>query len=58
MGQFTGLMGKSSGQALQSMLQSAGSQSQKSGTIATIIGLVTLLFNGKWRIWRDPVGPE
>ena len=43
MGQFTGLMGKSSGEALQSMLQSAGSQSQKSGTIATIIGIVTLL---------------
>ena len=43
MGQFSGLMGKGSGQALQSMLQSAGSQSQKSGTIATIIGLVTLL---------------
>src|SRR5262245_38926811 len=43
MGQFTGLMGKGSGDALQSMLQSAGSQSQKSGTIATIIGVVTLL---------------
>src|ERR1051326_8763164 len=43
MGQFSGLMGKSSGQALQTMLQSAGSQSQKSGTIATIIGVVTLL---------------
>jgi membrane protein len=43
MGQFSGLMGKGSGDALSSMLQSAGSQSQKSGTIATIIGLVTLL---------------
>src|SRR5205085_7850260 len=43
MGQFSGLMGKGSGDALGSMLQSAGSQSQKSGTIATIIGLVTLL---------------
>jgi len=43
MGQFSGLMGKGSGDALTSMLQSAGSQSQKSGTIATIIGLVTLL---------------
>jgi membrane protein len=43
MGQFSGLMGKGSGDALQSMLQSAGSQSQKSGTIATIIGVVTLL---------------
>jgi membrane protein len=43
LGQFNGLMGKSSGQALQTMLQSAGSQSQKSGTIATIIGVVTLL---------------
>ncbi|MBV9964409.1 MAG: YihY/virulence factor BrkB family protein, partial [Alphaproteobacteria bacterium] len=43
MGQFSGLMGKGSGQALQSMLQSAGSQSQKSGAIATIVGLVTLL---------------
>ena len=36
MGQFSGLMGKGSGDALASMLQSAGSQSQKSGTIATI----------------------
>jgi membrane protein len=43
MGQFTGLMGKGSGDALQSMLQSAGSQSNKAGTIATIVGLVTLL---------------
>jgi membrane protein len=43
MGQFSGLMGKGSGDALQSMLQSAGSQSQKSGMIATIIGVVTLL---------------
>jgi membrane protein len=43
LGQFSGLMGKSSGQALQTMLQSAGSQSQKSGTVATIIGVVTLL---------------
>src|SRR5438105_5626767 len=43
MGQFSGMMGKGSGDALASMLQSAGSQSQKSGTIATIIGLVTLL---------------
>jgi membrane protein len=43
LGQFSGLMGKSSGQALQTMLQSAGGQSQKSGTIATIIGVVTLL---------------
>jgi membrane protein len=43
MGQFSGLMGKGSGDALGSMLQSAGSQSQKSGTIATIIGVVTLL---------------
>jgi len=43
MGQFSGLMGKGSGDALQSMLQSAGNQSQKSGTIATIIGVVTLL---------------
>jgi membrane protein len=43
MGQFSGLMGKGSGDALGSMLQSAGSQSQKSGTIATIIGIVTLL---------------
>jgi len=43
MGQFSGLMGKGSGDALRSMLQSAGSQSQKSGTIATIIGVMTLL---------------
>lgn len=43
MGQFTGLMGKGSGDALQSMLQSAGSQSNKAGAIATIIGVVTLL---------------
>jgi membrane protein len=43
MGQFSGMMGKGSGDALASMLQSAGSQSQKSGTIATIIGVVTLL---------------
>jgi membrane protein len=43
MGQFSGLMGKGSGDALAAMLQSAGSQSQKSGTIATIIGVVTLL---------------
>ncbi|MBV9484415.1 MAG: YihY/virulence factor BrkB family protein [Acidobacteria bacterium] len=43
LGQFSGLMGKSSGQALQTMLQSAGSQSQKSGAIATIVGVVTLL---------------
>jgi membrane protein len=43
MGQFSGLMGKGSGDALASMLQSAGSQSQKSGTIATIIGIVALL---------------
>jgi membrane protein len=43
MGQFSGLMGKGSGDALASMLQSAGSQSRKSGTIATIIGIVTLL---------------
>jgi membrane protein len=43
MGQFSGVMGKGSGDALGSMLQSAGSQSQKSGTIATIIGIVTLL---------------
>src|SRR5437588_825574 len=43
MGQFSGLMGKGSGDALASMLQSAGSQSQKSGTIATIVGVVTLL---------------
>src|ERR1700731_3154409 len=43
MGQFSGLMGKGSGDALASMLQSAGSQSQKAGTIATIIGIVTLL---------------
>ena len=43
MGQFTGLMGKGSGEALQSMLQSAGSQSNKAGAIATIIGVVTLL---------------
>jgi membrane protein len=43
MGQFSGLMGKGSSEALQSMLQSAGNQSQKTGTIATIIGLVTLL---------------
>jgi membrane protein len=43
MGQFSGLMGKGSGDALASMLQSAGSQSQQSGTIATIIGIVTLL---------------
>src|SRR5207244_2283308 len=32
-----------SGDALASMLQSAGSQSQKAGTIAAIIGIVTLL---------------
>jgi len=43
MGQFSGLMGKGSGDALASMLQSAGSQSQKSGMIATMIGIVTLL---------------
>jgi len=43
MDQFSGLMGKGSGDALASMLQSAGGQSQKSGTIATIIGVVTLL---------------
>src|SRR5438270_9893776 len=43
MGQFSGLMGKGSGDAMSSMMQSASSQSQKSGTIATIIGLVTLL---------------
>src|SRR5436853_2926894 len=43
MGQFSGLMGKGSGDALASMLQSAGSQSQKAGTIAAIIGVVTLL---------------
>jgi hypothetical protein len=43
MGQFSGLMGKGSGDALAAMLQSAGSQSHKSGTIATIIGIVTLL---------------
>jgi membrane protein len=43
MGQFSGLMGKGSGDALASMLQSAGSQSQKSGAIAAIIGIVTLL---------------
>jgi len=43
MGQFSGLMGKGSSEALQSMLQSAGSQNQKDGTIATIIGVVTLL---------------
>ena len=43
MGQFGGLMGKGSGDALASMLQSAGSQSQKAGTIAAIIGIVTLL---------------
>jgi len=43
MGQFSGLMGKGSGDALASMLQSAGGQSQKSGTIATIMGVVTLL---------------
>ena len=43
MGQFSGLMGKGSGDALAAMLQSAGSQSQKSGTIAAIIGIVTLL---------------
>jgi hypothetical protein len=42
-GQFSGLMGKGSGYASASMLQSAGSQSQQSGTIATIIGIVTLL---------------
>jgi membrane protein len=56
LGQFNGLMGKSSGQALQTMLQSAGSQSQKSGTIATIIGVVTLLITA--RVRRDPVSPE
>jgi membrane protein len=43
MGQFSGLMGKGSGDALASMLQSAGSQSKESGMIATIIGIVTLL---------------
>src|SRR3954451_12246365 len=43
LGQFSGLMGKGSGDALQSMLQSAGSQTNETGTIATIIGLVTLL---------------
>jgi membrane protein len=43
MGQFSGVMGKGSGDALRSMLQSAGSQSQKSGAIATTIGIVTLL---------------
>src|SRR2546423_8061445 len=43
MGQFSGMMGKGSGDALASMLQSAGSQSQKAGTIAAIIGVVTLL---------------
>jgi len=43
MAQFSGLMGKGSGDALASMLQSAGSQTQQSGTIATIIGVVTLL---------------
>jgi membrane protein len=31
MGQFSGLMGKSSGDARQSMLQSAGSQSRNRG---------------------------
>jgi membrane protein len=43
MGQFSGLMGKGSGDALASMLQSAGSQSKESGMMATIIGIVTLL---------------
>src|SRR5207248_7271799 len=39
MGQFSGLMGKGSGDALASMLQSAGGQRQKSGTIAAVIGV-------------------
>jgi membrane protein len=43
MGQFSGLMGKGSGDALGSMLQSAGSQSKEAGMMATIIGIVTLL---------------
>src|SRR5436309_16018301 len=43
MGQFSRPMGQGSGQALQSMLESAGSPSQKSGTIASLSGLVTLL---------------
>lgn len=40
-GQFAGLMGKSSGDALQTMVQGAGNTG--SSTVATIIGAVTLL---------------
>ena len=53
MGQFSGLMGKGSGDALASMLQSAGSQSQKAGTIATIVGLVTLLITASAPLERE-----
>lgn len=40
-GQFSGLMGKSSGDALTSMVQGAGNTG--TSTIATIIGVITLL---------------
>jgi membrane protein len=40
-GQFSGLMGSQTTDALQSMVQSASLQG--SGTLATVIGLVTLL---------------
>ena len=40
-GQFSGLIGRQSAEALQSMIQ--GASAQGSGTMATIIGVVALL---------------
>ena len=51
--QLRGLLGDASGKAMQEIVQSASAE-PKTGVVATVIGLVTLLVRRLWRLWPAP----